>query len=71
MWEGVLCARWGVTAEFRAVVPNEGGGGHFAPRGHLAMSEDISIFNWVGGGGGEVRRGQDRIRESSEERPGV
>lgn len=52
MWEGVLCARWGVTAEFRAVVPNEAGGGHFAPRGHLAMSEDISIFNWVGGAGG-------------------
>lgn len=32
--------------------PTRGGGGHFAPRGHLAMSEDISIFNWVGGAGG-------------------
>lgn len=34
-----------------------GGGCHFAPSGHLAMSEDTSIFNWEGVG--EEKSGQD------------
>lgn len=69
VWEDVLRVRWGVTVELRAVVFNgqlgrgggrwsrRGGGCHFAPSGHLAMSEDTSIFNWEGVG--EEKSGQD------------
>lgn len=49
--------QWPAWAGWGAVESAGGGGCHFAPSGHLAMSEDTSIFNWEGVG--EEKSGQD------------